>query len=346
MEHRRHHVRVGDAVLLDEARASSSASQSLHQHDADAAVQRRRQRERQRRGVVQRAGARGARSPGVVAGDALRRRRAAVGSAVGTRPSAGRSCPTCRASCRRAPGRRCSSRRRRRARRPTGRSRRVAAGRRAAWSSARGAARPTVGGDVGQLGVGDDGLGLAVVGDVGRLVGGEVPVDRGEPQPAPVGGREVVGELGPVAAEQRHAVALGQALAVEQPGQAVGSALSSANVRSPCGRLRRDGVAPLVGPERERHARRSPRSCHPSGQATHPPSAARAGRCRPSHSGRFRPSVSGSQRSHRRATVTGSRSRRRRRTSCARPRQIDERHRVGLAPGHHGLPGFGITLTA
>ena len=93
VEHRRHHVGVRHAVLLDELQRLVRGP-AVHQHDARTVRERADQRDVQRRGVVQRAGAE-VDAVGLVARDVLDRGRAAAACA---HPSAGRSCPTCRAS--------------------------------------------------------------------------------------------------------------------------------------------------------------------------------------------------------------------------------------------------------
>ena len=55
--------------------------------------------------------------------------------------------------------------------------------------------------------VGHERLGLAVLDDVGGLVAGQVPVDRGEAEARPAGGVEHLDELGPVGAHERDGVA-------------------------------------------------------------------------------------------------------------------------------------------
>ena len=56
MEHGRHHVGVGDAVLLDESQRLGGVP-LLHDHDGHAVEQRQGDREGQRGGVVERPGA-------------------------------------------------------------------------------------------------------------------------------------------------------------------------------------------------------------------------------------------------------------------------------------------------
>ena len=74
---------------------------------------------------------------------------------------------------------------------------------------------------VAQLGRPDEGLGLAVVDDVGRLLAGEVPVDRRQPQAGPLGRVEHLDELGPVGAHEGDAVARSEAPGPQRPDQAV-----------------------------------------------------------------------------------------------------------------------------
>ena len=77
-------------------------------------------------------------------------------------------------------------------------------------------------GQVRQAGVGDEGLGVAVGRDVSRLLGREMPVDAGEPQPGPVGGGVRLDELGTVGAQKGDPVPLLQAPGLQRPGQLVG----------------------------------------------------------------------------------------------------------------------------
>jgi hypothetical protein len=206
VEHRRHHVRVRDAVLLDEAQRLLRLP-AVHQRHADASVEWQRQIEGERRGVVERPGAQAqvvARAKGR-ARDHLRaetaggRRLLAVdalgpaGRARGVEHGAadlgilevvarlGREQGVVGLEARNlAP-----------ARQPHLRLRSPLGG---------------TGDDVGEAGVGDEGACLAVVDDVGDLVRLQVPVDAGQPQAGAQGGAPGLGELGAVRAEQRDCV--------------------------------------------------------------------------------------------------------------------------------------------
>ena len=106
----------------------------------------------------------------------------------------------------------------------------------------------------GVRGVGDEGAGLAVADDVGGLVGREVPVHVGEPEPGPVAGRPGLGELGAVAAQQRHGVALAEPAPAQGPHELVGVGVE---LGEGAVAARRDDGGPVRvarRPERRRHA--------------------------------------------------------------------------------------------
>ena len=207
MEHRRHHVRVGDAVLLDqrERRAPPPSRPSSRSGTPIAA------------GAVSENDSGAAWYSGPVQRCTCRWPRYCVSCATPSAPrgSGGRRTPfgpTGRArrvehrGCRR-PGRRCRCP-------SSGASTVVPAlepvdvaadgDDRARSRGARSAASRAT---VGEARVGDERRRFAVVDDVARLVAGEVPVDGREPQPGALRGRDRLHELGPVRAHQRDAVA-------------------------------------------------------------------------------------------------------------------------------------------
>ena len=188
MEHRRHHVRVRDAVLVDERSVSSASQPSISTIGtpiAAGAASENASGAAWYSGPVQRWTC----CRAVVARSASRAERSRAPRCCAARPSAGRSCPTCRASSRRGPDRRAapgSSRGERVVVRlePVDRRRRPRA---SPSASARGRRRRSRG--IGEARVGDERGRLAVVDDVARFLTGEVPVDRRQPEAGPLRGR-------------------------------------------------------------------------------------------------------------------------------------------------------------
>ena len=237
---------------------------AVHQHDRHTHRRGCRERERERRGVVQRTGAQVhvlSRRRSASASRATRSRASFGGARA--HPSAGRSCPTCRASSRRAPGRRASPAScvgehvfvaleavdvaadrdlRREARRELGRADR----------------------GLGEARVGDERGRFAVVDDVARFLAGEVPVDRREPQPGPLRGRARLDELRTVPAEQRQPVARGDAACSQRARELVGAGV---DLGERAVAVRRSAPRPDPGTARPRTTRacpgRPPRTARP-----------------------------------------------------------------------------------
>ena len=153
-------------------------SPAVHHHDRHTQRGGRGERERERRGVVQRTGAEVhvARRASYRVSDRDVERRARPSGATAHTLRAGRSCPTCRASCRRAA--RIVERRRPRA------GEHVVPGSKPSISPpiaicafSRGASSARFRGRRREARVGDEHRRFAVVDDVARFVAGEVPVD-------------------------------------------------------------------------------------------------------------------------------------------------------------------------
>ena len=246
VEHRGHHVGVRDLVLLDQSQRLLGVP-AVHQHHSDPGHQGRVERERQGRGVVQRSCAEVGVGAGRVAGGDtdVGGQRARVGRARG---SGGGTIDALRA---------------------TGRARRVehrpsedgvvdvvARFRcddgfvvvEAIDGPGDGQADLGVGRQRrrlrrvgGEAGVGDEGLGLAVVHDVGGLLAGEVPVDGGHAYPHAQARSGDLGELRPVGAHEGDGVAGAEALRPQRAHEAVGVGVELAE--GPVAVGRRDGHA-------------------------------------------------------------------------------------------------------
>ena len=103
-------------------------------------------------------------------------------------------------------------------------------------------------------GVGDERARLAVADDVGGLVGREVPVHVGEPEPGAVARRPGLGELRPVAAEQRDRVALAEPAPAQGADELVGVGVQLAEGAVAGRRDDRRPMRVARRPERRRHA--------------------------------------------------------------------------------------------
>ena len=69
--------------------------------------------------------------------------------------------------------------------------------------------------------LGEQGLSLAVAHNVGDLLGGQVPVDRGDAKARPQGRRQHLDKLGAVGAEHGHRIAAFQSRSAQQPSNPV-----------------------------------------------------------------------------------------------------------------------------
>ena len=118
--------------------------------------------------------------------------------------------------------------------------------------------------DVVEASVGDEDLRLAVVDDVGRLLRGEMPVDRREPQADALGRGQHDGELDPVGDHGGDGVALTEAPGQQGVGQLIGVGVElgeCADAARVAGGHDGDRVGLAPGPVAERRTRR--RRLHP-----------------------------------------------------------------------------------
>ena len=108
----------------------------------------------------------------------------------------------------------------------------------------------------GDAGVEEARLGLAILDDVGDLVGGQVPVHRRDPPAGALRRRQNLHELGAVGADQGHGVAGLQAIAAQQAHEAVGLGVDLAPAVGRAVRVVDEGRVRLdAGPDRNGHAR-------------------------------------------------------------------------------------------
>ncbi len=107
----------------------------------------------------------------------------------------------------------------------------------------------------GIAGLGDQRLGLAVVDDVGDLVLGQVPIDRGDAEAGAQGGAEHLHELGAIGAHQGDRVASLEAMLAQQAHHAVGVGVDLVEISRAEGIVDRDLVRLHIGPDAGGHAR-------------------------------------------------------------------------------------------
>ena len=128
-------------------------------------------------------------------------------------------------------------------------------------------------GGVREVRMGDEGLGLTVADDIGRLRRAEVPVDRRQPGSAAQIGGQDLDELRGVGAQQGDMVARPYARPAKGGGQAVGVAVQLAEGPSPARRVHRHGVRFQPGVEAGQHAlfgqRHDPGGIEASKQVSH-----------------------------------------------------------------------------
>ena len=255
MEHRRHHVGVGDPVPLHEPQPLRGVP-VVHDHQRDAVEEGDRDREGERGGVVQ-----GARHE--VRVDAVREVLVVPAEVDGGECAHGRRVAVHALG----PARRARGVEHLRAEHRVVDVRPVLGGHHRVvhlepWHVATGVDPHQTGasrlgghrGPVTEVTRAHERLGFAVLDDVGRLGAGEVPVDRGEAQTDALGGVEHLYELRPVGAHQGDGVAGLQAPGPQRPGQPVDVGVQvlvgAVTARGDEGEAVRDAL----GPPGEQHA--------------------------------------------------------------------------------------------